>query len=57
MPHPFKQLGEIVDLNMGLGPHLPAFEISPNFGLGEVFNPSPTLMNENNLMQLPVAEN
>lgn len=36
---PFGQLEEILDLENGLGPHLPAFEIAPNFGLGVVSNP------------------
>lgn len=28
-----------MDLDNGLGPHLPAFNILPNFGLGEMIHP------------------
>lgn len=33
---PFGNLPEILHLDIGLGPNLNAFEILPNFGLGEV---------------------
>ncbi|KAK1370711.1 hypothetical protein POM88_036803 [Heracleum sosnowskyi] len=36
VPYPFGNLVKIVDLDNGMGPHFPAFEIMPNFGLGEV---------------------
>lgn len=38
VPVPFGQLNEILDLDNSLGPHLPAFEIAPNFGLGKVID-------------------
>ncbi|KAL8105078.1 hypothetical protein AgCh_029027 [Apium graveolens] len=38
---PFGALFEILDLDMGMGPHLEAFEIAPIFGLGEVLQPTP----------------
>lgn len=35
IPEPFSRLQEILDMDIGLGPHLDAFEVQPNFGLGE----------------------
>lgn len=40
---PFGQLLEILDLDNGLGPHLPAFDITPNFGLGVVIDGYPPM--------------
>lgn len=47
---PFGYLLEILDLDIGLCPHLEAFDILPNFGLGEVTHP-PTPTDLNNMMQ------
>lgn len=56
VPHPFGQLCEILDLENGLGPHLPAFEIARNFGLGVVSNPtSPPIQDSNGFMQISVS--
>lgn len=41
---PFGDLSEILDMDMDLGPHLDAFEIFPNFGLGEIAQASPPVM-------------
>lgn len=59
VPVPFGDLHEILDLDMGFGPHLDAFDISPNFGLGEVSNqpqvyPSPSLQHSTP-QSLPLA--
>lgn len=47
---PFGNLSEFLDLDIGLGPHLEAFEIIPNFGLGKVIHP-PFPSELNNMMQ------
>ncbi|KAL1805264.1 hypothetical protein ACET3Z_028332 [Daucus carota] len=36
VPVPFGNLTEILDLDNGLGPHSPVFDVAPNFGLGEL---------------------
>lgn len=36
VPVPFGNLNEILDLDNGLGPHSPVFDVAPNFGLGEL---------------------
>lgn len=37
VPIPFGSLPKIMDLDICLGPHLDAFDILPNFGMGEIF--------------------
>lgn len=39
--NPFGNLQELLDLDNGLGPHLPAFEVLPDFGLGKVIQAPP----------------
>lgn len=45
-----------MDLDNRLGPHLPAFDIAPNFGLGDVANPQHHEMDAANMgfFQVPV---
>lgn len=38
VPLPFDHF-EILDLDNGLGFHLPAFEVTPNFGMGDNTDP------------------
>lgn len=45
------QLTEFFDLDNGLGPHLPAFEIAPNFGLGDIVN-APAVESTNAVMTI-----
>ncbi|KAL8124856.1 hypothetical protein AgCh_012496 [Apium graveolens] len=53
VPYRFGRFAEVLDLENGLGPHLPAFEVHPNFGFGEVLNPAfLTTPATHNMMQI-----
>lgn len=52
---PFGNLIEILDLDNGLGPHMPAFHIHPGFGFGEFDQETPQIIASPQVQSLPAV--